>query len=57
MSKEYPFIKNQSVIYEICDRDKYDFYRRFIIYDPINKNFFLPDNDYNIDNYIYALKT
>ena len=55
MSEEYSFIKRLSVIYEICNRDKYYFYRRFIIFDPINKNYFIPDNNYDINDYIYAL--
>ena len=55
MSEEYSFIERLSVIYELSDRNKYGFYRRFIIFDPINKNYFIPDNNYDIDNDIYAL--
>ena len=56
MSKEYPFIETKKVIYEICDRDKGYFYRRYLIYDPIN-NFcsFYPFED-DFDYYIYGLK-
>ena len=57
MTEEYPFIKRLSVIYELCDRDKHDFYRRFIIFDPINKNFFLIDGNYGVDEYFFALNT
>ena len=64
MSEKYPFIKRQTFIYEVCDRydensiffnENGNFYRRFIIFDPINKNYFLPRSYSCIDFSIYAL--
>ena len=56
MSKEYPFIKTKKVVYEICERSNGDFYRRYIIYDPVNS--FCSFYSYNdiFDNDIYGLK-
>ena len=52
MSEEYPFIERKKVIYELCDREAKCFYRRYLIYDPLN-NFcsFYPSKDI-FDKYI-----
>ena len=59
MKEEYPFIQRKKVIYKLCEREAKYFYRRYLIYDPLN-NFcsFYPNEDiFDIfDNYIYGLK-
>ena len=56
MSEEYPFIKRKKVIYELCERKKKHFYRRYLIYDPLNNfcSFYISKDIF--DNYIYGLK-
>ena len=56
MMEEYPFIQRKKVIYELCGREQKYFYRRYLIYDPINNfcSFYQPEDIF--DNYIYGLK-
>ena len=55
MSEEYPFIERKKVIYELCERNERSFYRRYLIYDPINNFFRFYQLRDDFDN-IYGLK-
>ena len=58
MSEKYAFIQRSNVIYELNGRgeDKDEFYRRFIVFDPINKNYIIPDFKYYPDDLLFAFE-
>ena len=54
MSERYPFIETLDVIYEISSRNTEKYYRKFIVFDTINKNYIIPKLDNFLDNEVCA---
>ena len=58
MSERYPFIERSNVIYEISKQYSSSylnilFYRKFVLFDPINKNYFIP---YYYDDKVFVYR-